>query len=347
MSKNYFQDLKKSDGAYWINNPTLEEMKLSLEQGAVSGTTNPAFCSRLATAEREHLIEIIDDVLQSETDIEKAANIVYQKATKYFMDAFMGVYEESGGEFGYVTIQSDPRFDECKEHIIADVEVCRKLSPNYMAKIPMIVGSVDAIEYCLENNIPVCVTEVFAISQMIHSCELYEKVAERTGNRPPYFVTHITGIFDEYFEKIVKRDNIDIAPEILHQAGLIIARKQYRLMKERGYPGIVLGGGARRMDHLTGMMGGDAHVTINWSTVVEVMESPVELSDEVHKDAAAEVIEELRAKLSDFRKAYDDDGLTFEEFAEFGPVQLFRNAFLKGWYTLLAEVAGRKNVLAI
>lgn len=347
MAIDYFQELKKTNGGFWINNPTIEEIKKSLEQGAIAGTTNPAFCSRLITAESERLTQIIDDVLKEETDIEKAADIVYQKASQPFMDMFMDVYKESSGKYGYVTMQSDPREDEDTDKVIAAVNRNRKLSPNYMAKIPMIVGSADAIEYCIENNIPTCVTEVFAISQMIYSCELYEKASKRSGNKPPYYITHITGIFDEYLGKIVKRENIDIAPEILGQAGLAIARKQYRMMKDRGSSAILLGGGARNLEHFTGLMGGDADVTINWSTAVEIMESPVQLEDEIHKETAADVIEELRAKIPDFKKAYDDDGLAFDEFAGFGPVQLFRNAFLKGWYMLLAEIAGRKNYLAI
>ena len=59
------------------------------------------------------------------------------------------------------------------------------------------------------------------------------------------------------------------------------------------------------------------------------------------------VIAELEEKFPDFRKAYRADGLPVAEFAEFGPVRLFRNAFLKGWYLLLAEITARRNVLAL
>ena len=59
------------------------------------------------------------------------------------------------------------------------------------------------------------------------------------------------------------------------------------------------------------------------------------------------VIDELSEKLEVFRQAYDEDGLTRDEYANYGPVQLFRNAFLTGWYTLLAEVSKRRNALAL
>ncbi len=54
-------------------------------------------------------------------------------------------------------------------------------------------------------------------------------------------------------------------------------------------------------------------------------------------------LEELDAKLPEFSKAYHDDGLALGEYADFGPVQLFRNMFLEGQGQLLAQLAGRRQ----
>ena len=59
------------------------------------------------------------------------------------------------------------------------------------------------------------------------------------------------------------------------------------------------------------------------------------------------IIDELKEKFVDFRKAYDEGGLPVDEFADYGPVQLFRNAFLKGYYQLLAEIAARRHEHAL
>ena len=58
------------------------------------------------------------------------------------------------------------------------------------------------------------------------------------------------------------------------------------------------------------------------------------------------VLDELSAKFPAFDAAYREDGLSVDEFAEYGPVQLFRNMFLEGWYTLLAAVCRRKHLQA-
>jgi transaldolase len=216
-----------------------------------------------------------------------------------------------------------------------------------MAKIPVIQGGLEAMEACVEEDIPICATEVFSLSQAIHMCELYERSAQRTGNRPPFFVTHISGIFDEYLGKTAKREGIDIAPEVLAQAGCAIARKEYRLLKSRGYQTTLLGGGARGAHHFTEMVGGDVHVTINWSTAREIIDADTPIISRIDVETPAGVIVELREKFPDFAKAYDEDGLSVAEFADYGPVQLFRNAFLKGWYLLLAAIPSRRHALAL
>lgn len=345
---HYFEQLNaETENRFWINNPSKEHIELAIRHGAVACTTNPAYCSKLIKMEPEYLNGVIDDVLSITKDIDKAAYLTYQRTAQRIMRSFLPLHAKSGGTEGFVTIQHDPREDEDTEATIASVEANRALGPNYMAKIPVIEGAMDVIEYCVEENIPICATEVFAISQARDMCERYERAAERSGNRPPFYLTHISGIFDEYIQKIAKRDHIDIDPAILPQAGLIIAKKEYRMLRERGFDAIMLGGGARGTEHFTGLVGGPVHITINWSTAADIIASGAKIEDQLNQETPATVVEELRSKFPVFAKAYDDDGLLPGEYAAYPPVQLFRNAFLEGWYLLLAKVAERKHALGI
>ncbi len=349
MSKNYFQRInEQTETRLWINNPNKEEVQKALGIGAVNCTSNPAYASKLLQNEPEYINKVIDEVILEENDCEKAAPIVYQRIVARVIDMFMPLYKESGGEMGFVTIQDDPRDDDNGDATIKSVLRNReKLGKNCMAKIPVIPGSLKALGLCVEKNIPICATEVFSISQAIHMCEIHKTAVKRTGNHPPFYLTHITGIFDEYLKKTVDREGIEISPEILGQAGCIVARKQYRIMKERGYKAIMLGGGARELKHFTGVVGGNAHITINWSTAAELIEEDMPVESKIGIEAPAEVVEELLTKLPDFKKAYEEDGLNVDEFAQYGPVQLFRNSFLNGWYTLLAAIAKRKHLYAL
>jgi transaldolase len=290
---------------------------------------------------------VIDNVTRATGDHDEAADQVYQKVGARVMEGFLPLYERSSGACGYVTMQGDPREDEDTPVAVGTTLRYRELGKDFMAKIPVIAGGLEAIEVCVEEDIPVCATEVFAIAQAISICELYQRAAARAGNHRPFYVTHITGIFDEYLGKVAKRDGIDIDPAVLAQAGCAVARKQYRMLKERAYETTMLGGGARGTHHFTEMVGGDAHVTINWSTARELIDAGGPAVSRMDVETLASVINELCDKFADFRKAYYEDELSVEEYAGYGPVQLFRNAFLKGWYLLLVEIASRRHAHAL
>jgi len=187
-------------------------------------------------------------------------------------------------------------------------------------------------------------TEVMGISQAICICEMYKSVSTKCGKYPPFYVTHITGIFDEHLQNVVKKDNIDISPDILWQAGSIVARKQYKILKDKAYPGIMLGGGARGLHHFTEMVGADMHITINWKgTADKLIELDPPVVYRMFNPAPQHVIDELFKKIPDFKKAYLEDGLNVEEFAGFGPVNLFRTQFINGWNYLLKTIKERRE----
>jgi transaldolase len=322
-------------------------MERAIAAGAINCTTNPAYCSKLFNSDPDYIRGVIDEVVLETNDDEVAAIRVYQRAAARVMARFLPLYEQSEGMYGYVTMQDDPRQDENPASVIRAALHNRTLGPNFMAKIPVIEGGVEALQACVEENIPICATEVFSIAQATYMCELYRRAVERTGNHPPFYVTHITGIFDEYLGKLTKREKIDIAPEVLAQAGCTIARKEYQMLKERGYETTMLGGGARGTHHFTEMVGGNVHITINWSTAQQIIDAGTPVVSRIDVDTPQSVIDELSEKFVDFRRAYDEDGLSLKDFASYGPVQLFRNAFLKGYYLLLAEIASRRHAQAL
>lgn len=344
----YFHRLtKETPTRFWINNPSNVELERAIEAGAIACTTNPAYCSKLLESDPDYIRGVIDQAIRETADDDAAARRAYRIASTRVMDRFLPLFEQSSGRCGYVTMQDDPRLDEDADAIMRAVEEYRSLGSNYMAKIPVTEAGLRAIEACVAKDIPVCATEVFAVAQAVDVCELYRRAAERAGRYPPMFVTHITGIFDEYLGKVARREGIDIAPEVLAQAGCIVAHKEYRLLKERDYRVTLLGGGARGVQHFTEFVGGDIHITINWSTAQELIEADGPVVSRIGAEASPAVVDELRAKFADFSRAYGDGGLSVAEFAGYGPVRLFRNAFLKGWYLLLAEVVSRRHLYAL
>jgi len=336
---------KKTPTRLWLNNPNQDEMDLAIAAGIRNVTTNPAYSSRLIKSDAGFVRQVIDEIVLCEKDDDVAADMVCQKVSERIMDRFLRFYNESGGSEGFVTIQPDPRKDEDPRAMIDAAARHSKCGKNYMAKIPVTAAGMEAIETLLKNGVPICATEIFSIAQAIGICELHKKICSETGKHVPLFVTHITGIFDEYLGRYVKQKGIDVRAEALYCAGAIIGRKLYKLVKDRGYPVRILGGGARGIQHVMEFIGGDMDITVNWSTIVELNDKGGTPINKIDAQVPEEYIAELSEKLTDFTKAYQTDGLSVEEFAEYKPVQLFRNMFIEGYYLLLAEIAARRAYL--
>jgi transaldolase len=275
-------------------------------------------------------------------DNDATAAAVYDQAALRIMRRFRPLYDSSRGRHGYVTVQDDPRADDDPEAIIKTALRGRSMGENYMAKIPVTQAGAKAIEELVAYDVPICATEIFSISQAIYICELYDRAAHATRKHPPFYVTHITGILDQYLAETAQRQKIVIAPEVLAQAGCAVARKEYHLIKERGFGGTMLGGGARADYHFTEMVGGDIHVTINWSTAESLIAADGPVVSRADAETPQAVLDELNAKLPDFGKAYQEDGLSPAEFADFGPLLLFRSMFTAGYAHLLKEIATRR-----
>jgi len=344
MARDYFHRVSaETKTRVWVNNPSLSDLTNAIDAGAVNGTTNPAYGAKLLKTEHDYMVGVIQSVVSDFSDDHQAADRIYQIISARFMQEFMPLYESSGGREGFVTMQDDPRNDEAPEPIIESTLRHAKVGVNYMAKIPVIEAGMAAMERLVELNTPICATEIFSIAQAVAMCELYAAAAAKSGNAPPFYLTHITGIYDEEIQSQVAAQGIDISQDVLLQAGTIVMRKQYRVIKERGFATTMLGGGARAPYHFTEWVGGDAHITINYSTFEELfaLDPPVVNRIDAEDDAA--VIAELRDKIPDFRRAYDDDGLAPHEFADFKPLLRFRNNFIDGCDAVLAEVAKHRR----
>jgi len=349
MSATYFHDMvRDTPSRVWVNNPTREEVALAREQGAIACTTNPAFTSNQLKRVPETVLPVIHDALAVSEDDAVVADAVQMRLVQGLLDAWRDHYDASGGTEGWVSIQGDPAHDDSTDAIVAEIRRFREMGPNVIAKIPATVPGFAAIETLLAEGCPVIVTEVFALAQARRAAEVYRRVCGeatgRDGNGPAYYVTHITGIFDEHLQQVVEREGIAVDPADLAQAGLSCAREQYRIAQAEGHPGTMLGGGARGPHHLTELVGGSMQATLNWKSFVEAIEGPQVVEDRIHVPVDHELVERLRAALPVFRAAWDGDGLRDADFIDYGPVRHFRDQFVSGWQHLTDTIAERRRV---
>jgi transaldolase len=341
---NYLQKaINSTPTKFWVNNPTMDEASKALQMGALGVTTNPTFCAKIMkSGEYNDVASIIDSVVPEVKDDRVAADFVFQKCTKRILEIYEPLFEKSGKKYGYVTIQDDPLREHDAKLIIDAALRHSKLGKNFMAKIPVTKAGIEAIEFLVAKNIPICATEIFSVAQAVEVCELYERITNKTGNRPAFFTTHITGIYDQYISELLKNKKLDADLAIVSKAGCIVGRKIYHLLKQRGYHTTLLGGGVREPLHFTGFVGGDMHITMNYNTIVELGELKEQVVSQIDGVTSPSDVSLLRGAIPDFKRAYDDDGLSTEEYSGYGPVVLFRSMFVEGYNKLVDEVKKRR-----
>jgi transaldolase len=333
---------------FWINNPTRNHADLAILQGATGCTNNPSYTQKMVDhpTESVYSLKIMDESIREvKKDVDAIAEF-QRRLVKPICEKFMPVFQQGRERNGFVSIQGDPLHEEDPDVIIREALENRKVSPNICCKIPTTQSGLQAMQYLVGKNIPLNATEIFGINQAVVMCETYKEASRKYGQSPVLYISHIAGIYDDYLQDVVTKQNIDISPDVLWQAGLAVARKLYQIMEERHYPGIFVAGGARGQHHFTEMVGGKVCCTINWEgTADRLLEQNPPVVYRLFNPVPKKVIDELIEKLPDFKRGYLEDGLEIDEFENFGPVRLFRSAFIKSWKRVLDLINDHRKIV--
>jgi transaldolase len=347
--ESYFlRVIRQTPTEFWINNPTREQAGWAISHGASGCTNNPSYTQKMIdhSFEGEYARKLLDETIRmggGETEIlaEYQRRLVAPIASQ-----FLPQYQKTGGQKGFVSIQGDPLHEDDPAVVIREALENRKVAPNICCKIPTTASGLEAMEYLVSQDVPLNATEIFGIRQAVVLCETYQRASRKHGKSPQLYISHIAGIYDDYLQNYVKENNVEISPDVLWQAGLAVARKLYRIMEERQYPGIFIAGGARGLHHFTEMVGGKVCCTINWEgTVDRLLEEDPPVVYRLFNPVPPKVIDELMEKLPDFKRGYLEAGLEIEEFESFGPVCLFRSMFTRSWNRVLDMIREREQVL--
>ncbi len=336
---HYFERVRRETGGrFWVNNPTIEEMDLALAHGAMGCTTNPGYGGNLVKRAPDEVLPIVRAALAESDDDEVVAELVQARLVGRICERFGELYERSGRREGFVSIQGAPERDTVGANIIEAAERAWTIAPNATPKIPATIPGYEAFEYAVRKGSQVIVTEVFSVAQVIETCERYLAVTAETGVRPPFFMSPITGILGDHFKKLAARDGLDVPIGAIEQAGVIVSRACFDVVRTREYPVTLLYGGARIELDFAGLIGGGMAATINWSTAAELIEHDLPARVSVTDAADPAVVETLTAAFGEMRQALDPEGLPLEDFEEFGPVLHFRDAFIDGWNGVRAMI---------
>ncbi|MBQ7888991.1 MAG: hypothetical protein IJ356_04465 [Erysipelotrichaceae bacterium] len=330
--KNYFHRVTElTSTRFWINNVTKDEAHWAIREGAVGCTQNPSYTWKMM--QNPEMKQEIDALIQQYADLPTNEIVVriQRDLVAQIAEIFKPLYLASGKKQGYVSIQGDP-FREDTQTIVQYGLFNREVSENIMIKIPVTEDGLKAIAELASKGIAINATEVMTVRQALDVCEVYKQATKNLENKAPIYFSHISGILDEYLQKLVEKEGIDVHKDYLWQAGIAAAKKTYWMCKQANPEVGFIGGGARGLQHFTEMVGADASITINWkNTADRLLEENPPVVERFFLETPHAVIDELVEKIPDFRKSYFVHAIEPEEYEEFGPVVLFRTSFENAW----------------
>jgi len=331
---------------YWNDSCSVEELSYAIANGAVGATTNPTIVLAVLKKEialwREPLLRIIEKN-PTWTEVEVAWRLIEEMALKA-AELLRPIFEREQGRKGRISMQTNPTFYRNAEAIVAQAMHFHGLAPNIQVKIPATLAGITAIEEATYRGVNVNATVCFTLPQSIAVAEAMERGLKRraaegrdTASMTPV-CTIMIGRLDDWLKVVARNDSIVLTPGHLDWAGIAVIKKAYGIFQQRGYRARLLAAAYRHHMHWSELIGGDIVQTIPYEWQVLFNHSDIEVKKRMQNPVEPAVVEELYRKFGDFRRAYDEDGMTRKEFDRFGATLRTLRTFIGSYAELLACV---------
>jgi len=340
---------KQTPTRFWVNNPTPEEAKKSIEVmgNVVCIASNCNYAKRMLTEPetKNDAIAYVDKLIkEGEADddliVAKTSQFMLSKCNEYFKP----VYEKSVGKHGWIAIQGNPFFDTDYDFMLSEAKRFYDFMPNIRVKFPATEEAVAALEKMTSLGKATLATCGFSIPFTRAACDAYLRGVKIFGGKvPTLYMTTLAGPYDEYIEKYIKANRIEISNDILKWAGCILAKELYRINRTiYKDANITMLGGCRFPYHFTEMVPGEMHVTVNYDFMEKLNELDLPIEDRITEQAEESVISELCAKIPSFAYSVERDLSIYQSWSLQPGALYFRNYLKNGWNVACGIVKERR-----
>jgi transaldolase len=331
---------------YWNDSCSIEELTYAIANGAVGATSNPTIVGEVLHKEMHLWESRIAEMLAASptaTEDEIAWQLIEEMAVKAAA-LLLPVFEREGGRKGRLSIQTNPKLYRDATRIAEQGIRFAKLAPNMQVKAPVTRAGVEALEELTAAGVDVNATVCFTVPQALAVGEAVERGLIRreaeghdvSGMSP--VCTIMVGRLDDWLDVTATRDGTLLTPGSVNWAGIACVKKAYGLYRERGYRARLLAAAYRNHLHWSELIGGDIVLTIPYKWQLLFNASDVPVVPRFDNPVPERIVEELYAKLPDFRRAYDADGLAVEEFDTFGATVRTLRGFIGSYQDLVATI---------
>jgi transaldolase len=220
------------------------------------------------------------------------------------------------------------------------------LAPNVQVKFPLTKAGLAAMEQATYEGISINATVSFTVPQALAVGEAVERALRRreadgldTAWMSP-IATIMIGRTDDWIKKACERDDLIVDPAAMDWAGIAVFKRAAGIFRERGYRSRLLAAAYRHHLHWSELIGGEISMTIPAVWQRRFNASAVEVRDRWADPVPAAYVEELLAQVPEFRKAYEPDGLSVDEFDTYGATVRTLRAFIASYWELVQTIDG-------
>ena len=321
--------------ALWNDSADPRELAQSIEWGAVGATCNPVIAVTCVKADlprwSARMLEIAEQrPTASESQIGwQVVEEISIEAARLLEPAF----EKFKGHNGRLSMQTDPRLHRDAVALADQAERFSTLAPNVIVKIPATHKGIAAIEDATARGVSMNVTVSFTVPQAIAAAEAIERglaAREAAGHDVSHMgpvVTIMVGRLDDWLKDVVKRDGIDIDPSYLEWAGVAAFKHAYAIFQERGFRSRLLSAAFRNQLQWSEFVGGDVVISPPFGWQQKIQASGADAAPRMDIPVDPTILDAL-LQIPEFRRAYEPDGMTTEEFDEFGATRKTLRQFL-------------------
>ncbi len=330
----------------WNDSCAISELTYAIEHGAVGATSNPTIVLDVLRLEWDlwagRIRQLIaDNPTWTEEDVMWQ---VYKEIGMKGAELLLPVFELENGLKGRLSIQTNPANYRSAAKMVPQAVEFHNLAPNLQVKMPVTSQGIVGIEEATYQGVNINATVSFTVAQAIAVAEAIERGLDRRkaegkpiDNMAPV-CTIMVGRTDDWMHVVTKRDGITVNPQYPHWAGVAVFKKAYDLYQERGYRTRLLAAAYRHHLHWSEFIGGDVILTIpsKWQKLFNA--SKVEVKPRMDDPVDPAIIEELYDRIPDFRKAYDEDGMTVAEFGTYGATVRTLRGFIASYHELIQVI---------
>ncbi|HRC11525.1 MAG: transaldolase [Dermatophilaceae bacterium] len=319
----------------WNDSADPRELAQSIEWGAVGATCNPVIAVTCVKADLPRWSDRMREIA-AERPTASESQIGWQVVEEISIEAarlLEPAFAQHHGHNGRLSMQTDPRLYRDAKALADQAERFAQVAPNVIVKIPATRKGIAAIEDATARGVSMNVTVSFTVPQAVAAAEAIERglaAREAAGHDISTMgpvVTIMVGRLDDWLKEVVKRDGIDIEPAYLEWAGVAAFKRAYAIFQERGFRSRLLSAAFRNQLQWSEFIGGDVVISPPFGWQEKFQASGHDPAPRMDIPVDPTILDALH-QIPDFRRAYEPDGMTTDEFDAFGATRKTLRQFL-------------------